>query len=204
MRTLSRFAILTALTSASLFGGVVSVFDGSITLTLIPDASAAAGSDFHWQFTLENDTTKYLFLNSVDSSFLFDSNSLNNPPVTADLALFNSTYFADGLPPGTTSSPMPLAFYSIAPGAAPGQVGNNAGPCCVLTISFDGFSSAGAADYFDSSTADSDFTAVVISGDAFVDAPEPAGVLLIVGGLLILVARVRFLGRMPKTNRNSD
>jgi hypothetical protein len=197
MRT--RFLLFAlAFTSAPLIGGTVNVIGGTVTFTLFPDSSAAAGSDFHWQFTLANNTSNYLSLTFVDSTFpAGDGFAADNPPVTPDLTLFNAAYSADGLPPGTTSSQLPLAFYNIAPGATPGsQVGSNGGPCCTLTIEFDAFASPGYADYAGSDVAPSDMTAVAISGDAFVGAPEPEGGFLALGGLLILGAR-RWLWRLP-------
>jgi hypothetical protein len=189
--------ILMALASAPLYGSVVNVVGGTVTFEVFPDVSAAAGSDFHWLFTLENDTSNYLSLTSVDSTFPSgDGFAANNPAVTPDLALFNATYGADGLPPGTTSVLLPLAFYTIASGAAPGsQVGSTSGPCCTLTLEFDAFASPGFADYAGSDAAPSDFTAVVVSGDAFVDAPEPAPSLLCLAGLVMLAVVPRYRRR---------
>jgi hypothetical protein len=190
MRLKLAFLVLMALASAPLYGDVVNVLDGTVTFEVFPDVSAAAGSDFHWLFTLENDTSNYLSLTFVDSTFPSgDGFAANNPAVTPDLALFNAIYGTDGLPPGTTSALLPLAFYTIASGAAPGtQVGSTSGPCCTLTLEFDAFASPGYADYRGSDAAPSDFTAVLVSGDAFVDTPEPASSLLCLGALAMLAA----------------
>lgn len=160
----------------------------SVTVTLYPDASAAPGSIFHWQFVLTNNSGYDLYLSSVDSTFpAGDGLAADDPAVTTDLDAYFLLY-PDGLPNGATSAQLPLAFYSVSGGAAAGsQVGNTSGPCCLLTLSYDLFD---GATYMGSSSVDSEFTEVIISGSpSFV--PEPGTWVLCAAGLAAVWLRRR-------------
>jgi hypothetical protein len=185
MRTILACGIFLTLSGTSLFAAPV-------TINLFPDASAAPGTEFNWQFTLTNDTGFYLAPSGVDSTFpASDGVAGQDPPVqlTDNLDAFYDEY-PDGLPDGSTSIELPFASYLIDPGATPGaQVGNSSGPCCILTLSYDLYGGAGFSDYDSSSSVDSDFTAVVVSGsEGFSNAPEPASLVTCLLGLAAFAA----------------
>jgi hypothetical protein len=196
MRLLFICCALLVLSSVSLFGGTV-------TLTLFPDSSAPPGGTFHWQFTLTNDTGFDLFPSGVQSTFpSFDGFAMDNPAVTPDLDSFNA-FYPDGLGSGSTSVLLPLAYYRIAAGATPGAtVGGDS--CCTLTISYDLFLEG---SYNSSDSTDSTFTSVVIANAGGLevppatDAPEPQSAAVSLLGLAGIAAISRIKTRRTCAKR---
>jgi len=164
----------------------------AVEITLFPiSPTAAPGALFYWQFQLTNDTGNTLFVSGVESSFPSgDGFAFDDPAVTPDLDAYNLLY-PDGLPDGSTSTLANLGYYHIAPGATPGAtVGDSGGPCCVLTVSYDLFDGLGS--YAGSSSVDSDFTSVTVTGAGpSIVTPEPASSMLMFFGVAAIIAAAR-------------
>jgi hypothetical protein len=188
MKKLLWLAMLAALGGSPAMANLLVIADGQITMDLIPDASASPGSDFHWQFSVYNETGYYLYPNGFDTDFLPGS-------VTGDTTDFDAAYLnTDGIAPGETSSAYQIGYYTI-PGASSGVFG----PGTVI-VYFQLF----RPDDSDYVFGEIDFEDQTVSVTGELPAtPEPGPGVLCLGGLAVMAGWKRWSDRKCAGSRQA-